>query len=46
MYKKQPDVERSGVYATNHPHLTLPAVVLAYRQQYVIERGFGQIVLD
>jgi transposase len=31
------------VYATNHPHLTLPAVVLAYRQQYVIERGFGRL---
>lgn len=31
------------VYATNHPHLPLPAVVLAYRQQYVIERGFGRL---
>lgn len=31
------------VYATNHPSLTLPAVVLAYRQQYVIEREFGRL---
>jgi transposase len=31
------------VSATHHPHLTLPAVVLAYRQQYRIERGFGRL---
>jgi transposase len=31
------------VYATNHPSLPLPAVVLAYRQQYVIEHGFGRL---
>jgi hypothetical protein len=31
------------VYATNHPSLPLPAVVLAYRQQYRIEHGFGRL---
>jgi transposase len=30
------------VYATNHPRLTLTTVVLAYRSQYVVERGFGR----
>jgi transposase len=31
------------VYATNHPRLRLAAVVLAYREQYWIERGFGRL---
>jgi len=31
------------VYATNHPTLTLQEVVLAYRGQYTIERGFGRL---
>lgn len=31
------------VYATNHPRLRLRAIVLAYRGQYVIERGFGRL---
>ena len=31
------------VYGTNHPRLTLRTTVLAYRGQYVIERGFGRL---
>ena len=30
------------VYATHHPHLTLETVIRAYREQYLIERGFGR----
>lgn len=33
------------VYATNHPaaELSLPDAVVAYRHEYVIERGFGRL---
>jgi len=31
------------VSATNHPSLPLPAVVLAYRQPYVMEPGLGRL---
>ena len=33
------------VYATDHPHegLTLEQVVLAYREEYLVERGFGRL---
>ncbi len=31
------------VYGTNHPTLRLQEVVLAYRGQYIIERGFGRL---
>jgi transposase len=40
-------VRRLGwrVYATNHPQqtLSLEQVVLAYREEYVVERGFGRL---
>lgn len=40
-------VQRLGwrVYATNQraAHLTLPQAVLAYRSEYLIERGFGRL---
>jgi len=31
------------VYATNHPTLTLTQLVLAYREQYLLERCFGRL---
>src|SRR6266487_1886844 len=33
------------VYVTNHPHptLSLEQVVLAYREEYLVERGFGRL---
>jgi len=33
------------VYVTNHPHqtLTLEQAVLAYREEYLVERGFGRL---
>jgi len=33
------------VYVTNHPHETLPLdkAVLAYREEYLVERGFGRL---
>ncbi len=31
------------VYATNHPTLTLTQLVLAYREQYLMERCFGRL---
>jgi len=31
------------VYGTNHPEMTLATIVLAYRGQYIIERGFGRL---
>jgi transposase len=31
------------VYGTNHPQLTLTTTVLAYRGQYLLERGFGRL---
>lgn len=33
------------VYVTNHPHATLPLdqAVLAYREEYLVERGFGRL---
>jgi transposase len=31
------------VYATNHPALSLTEAVLAYREAYLIERGFGRL---
>jgi len=34
------------VYVTNHPHptLSLEQVVLAYREEYLVERGFGRVI--
>src|SRR5260370_31419897 len=34
-----------GVYATNHPRQTLELsqAVLAYREEYLVERGFGRL---
>ncbi|MEK7717840.1 MAG: IS1634 family transposase [Planctomycetota bacterium] len=31
------------VYATNHPTLTMTQLVLAYREQYLLERCFGRL---
>lgn len=31
------------VYATNHPTLTMTQLVLAYREQYLMERCFGRL---
>jgi transposase len=34
------------VYLTNHPHqtLSLEQAVLAYREEYLVERGFGRVI--